>query len=89
MYAVTRITLWDKQGRKFFGEGPCRLLRRGTDRFFARGVGFHEDGLHQGAAPAEKCRSRAGLSADHAYNRRQIWRRQYADRAGKGVAGKI
>jgi molybdate transport repressor ModE-like protein len=27
MKASTRITLWDDQGEKFFGEGPARLLR--------------------------------------------------------------
>lgn len=27
MKAVTKITFYDEQGDKFFGEGPCRLLR--------------------------------------------------------------
>ena len=27
MKAVTRITFWDDEDQKFFGEGPCRLLR--------------------------------------------------------------
>ena len=27
MEAVTRIVFVDDQGKKFFGEGPCRLLR--------------------------------------------------------------
>ncbi|MBQ3222538.1 MAG: LysR family transcriptional regulator [Clostridia bacterium] len=27
MKAVTRITFFDDDGQKFFGEGPCRLLR--------------------------------------------------------------
>lgn len=27
MKAVTRIFFLDEQGQKFFGEGPCRLLR--------------------------------------------------------------
>lgn len=27
MKAVTRITFFDEQNQKFFGEGPCRLLR--------------------------------------------------------------
>ena len=27
MKAVTRITITDDEGTKFFGEGPCRLLR--------------------------------------------------------------
>lgn len=27
MYAVTRITFWDEENGKFFGEGPARLLR--------------------------------------------------------------
>ena len=27
MKAITRITFLDEQGEKFFGEGPCRLLR--------------------------------------------------------------
>lgn len=26
MKVVTRITFWDDQDNKFFGEGPCRLL---------------------------------------------------------------
>ena len=28
MNVVTRITFWDQNGNKFFGEGPARLLRR-------------------------------------------------------------
>ncbi|MBQ7824857.1 MAG: LysR family transcriptional regulator [Clostridia bacterium] len=27
MKAVTRIVFFDEDGQKFFGEGPCRLLR--------------------------------------------------------------
>ena len=27
MRAVTRVTFLDDAGEKFFGEGPCRLLR--------------------------------------------------------------
>ena len=27
MKAITRILFLDEQGQKFFGEGPCRLLR--------------------------------------------------------------
>lgn len=27
MYSVTRVFLKDENGDKFFGEGPCRLLR--------------------------------------------------------------
>ena len=27
MKAVTKITFWDDNGEKFFGEGPARLLR--------------------------------------------------------------
>lgn len=31
MKAVTRITFWDDNNEKFFGEGPARLLRRIED----------------------------------------------------------
>jgi len=27
MQAITKITFWDDHREKFFGEGPCRLLR--------------------------------------------------------------
>lgn len=27
MHAATKITFFDDNGQKFFGEGPCRLLR--------------------------------------------------------------
>lgn len=27
MRAATKITFYDNEGQKFFGEGPCRLLR--------------------------------------------------------------
>lgn len=31
MKAVTKITFYDEQDEKFFGEGPCRLLHAPWD----------------------------------------------------------
>lgn len=44
MKAVTRILFLDEKGEKFFGEGPCRLLRgveaTGSLRQAAEGMGM-------------------------------------------------
>ena len=44
MKAVTKITFYDEQDEKFFGEGPCRLLHaieaEGSLRAAASSMGF-------------------------------------------------
>lgn len=40
MKALTRITFWDEEGTKFFGEGPCRLLHAVEETGSLRAAAF-------------------------------------------------
>ena len=90
MKAVTKITFYDDQDNKFFGEGPCRLLHAVEgDRLPAGGGAVDGDGIHQGHEIAEDRREITGMLADDTDGGRTGRRRQSADRAGKGVAGPL
>ena len=90
MKAVTRILFLDEAGDKFFGEGPCRLLRGVEETGSLRAASLSMGMAYTKALKILKKRGAGpGFSADGADGGREGRRRKQADAGGKGVAGAL
>lgn len=90
MKAVTKITFYDEQDEKFFGEGPCRLLHaieaEGSLRAAASSMGL---AYSKALRMIKKCRACTRISTHKQDCRWQIRRWKHSDTGRKGMDRKI
>ena len=88
MKAVTKLQIFDDSGEKFFGEGPCRLLRLVEQTGSLRCAAM-ERGMAYSKAMQLLKQAEAPLGDPLTQRWRKRRRRQHPDPRGAGVASEI